>query len=271
MHTIMIVTDMDGTLLTMDQKISEENRAAIKRFQDAGGMFTLATGRMEASVRPFIENLRLNTPMILYNGAKIYCPTTQTALYEQGMQLPRHVWQCYLDLLQEDVGMLLYQQGKVYTPRANTIVTEHEKKDSVICGAIEHASLNEAITKLLIISDNPERLKQFERATVASGLPLDFVYSEANYLEILPRGVSKGAALEKLVGLYPFPIYTIAVGDNLNDVTMIQTADKGVAVANAHPELKKIADEITVHHEQHAIAKIIDDLLEQIEKTERSS
>lgn len=269
----MIVTDMDGTLLTGDQKVSKENQAAIQQFKERGGLFTLATGRMEASVRPYIEQLRLNTPIILYNGAKIYCPVTQTYLYEHGVMLPPNLWLSYLSLLHEDVGFFLYQAGKVYTPSVNAIVAEHVKKDSVSCDSWEQARLDEEITKLLIISNDPNRLKQLERITVDSGVPLDFVYSEVNYLEVLPKGVSKGAALQKLVGLFPDSVYTVAVGDNLNDISMIQFADKGVVVANAHPDLKKVADEITVHHEQHAIAKIVQDLLdgEREEKEKLSS
>ena len=88
-----------------------------------------------------------------------------------------------------------------------------------------------------------------------------FIRSERTLYEILPRGIHKGTALEKLCPLVGIdPRRTIAVGDYNNDIGMLRTAGVGVAVDNASPEAKAAADYITVGHEQHAIAAIISDL-----------
>lgn len=90
----------------------------------------------------------------------------------------------------------------------------------------------------------------------------ELVYSESTYLEILPRNVSKGNALARLLDyIGAADHYTIAVGDNLNDLTMIQSVHKGIAVGNAHPELKQAASEVTVNHEMNALSKVIYQLL----------
>ncbi len=69
---IMLVTDMDGTLLDGKSRISEGNRRAIKRFIAGGGLFTVATGRMFKAVEPYLPALPMNVPAIVYNGAAIY-------------------------------------------------------------------------------------------------------------------------------------------------------------------------------------------------------
>ena len=89
----------------------------------------------------------------------------------------------------------------------------------------------------------------------------DFIRSEKTLYEILPKGVSKGALLQKLAELLQIDTKrTIAVGDYNNDISMIRTAGIGYAVANAVPEAKAVADRITVGNNDHAIAAIIREL-----------
>ena len=89
----------------------------------------------------------------------------------------------------------------------------------------------------------------------------DFIRSDPEYYEILPKGVSKGDLLMKLADLLGVDRKrTIAVGDNDNDASMIKAAGVGYAVANGSKAAKDAADIITVSNEEDAIAKIIDDL-----------
>ena len=69
---LMLVCDMDGTLLNSKLEVSDENVRAIEYFVDNGGVFTIATGRMELGVRKYLRILPVNAPVILYNGALIY-------------------------------------------------------------------------------------------------------------------------------------------------------------------------------------------------------
>ena len=89
----------------------------------------------------------------------------------------------------------------------------------------------------------------------------DFIRSELRLYEILPKGSSKGGLLCKMAELLDIDIAkTIAVGDYYNDISMIKNAGLGFAVENAVADAKDAADYITVNNNQHAIAKIIDEL-----------
>ena len=89
----------------------------------------------------------------------------------------------------------------------------------------------------------------------------DFIRSERTLFEILPRGIGKGVAIAKLseyLGIDPHK--TIAIGDYNNDISMFRSAALGIAVANACAEAKDAADAVTVSNEEHAIARVINDL-----------
>lgn len=264
LKNILFVSDLDGTLLTSSQTISPENVEAIRRFEAQGGLFTLATGRTEQAVAKFIEQLNITTPLILYNGAKIYCPVTKQVLYENKFDIPIAFWNYLISQLSENLALLVYRNSNVYSPHRSEILERHESKDGVVSLDLTEDMLHQPITKLLLIADHPEDLKMIEEQVLAIGLEAELVYSEHNYLEILPPHTSKGNTLRILLQLLPHKdLYTIAVGDQLNDLTIIQQADDGYAVENAHPTLKIHANNTTVHHEDHAIADIIEKLMKQ--------
>ena len=78
----LIASDMDGTLLNDEGKISERNAAAIRKAVDAGVIFTIATGRMYCSIEPYAEKLGLDVPLIAYNGAYVKGSLSKEVLYD---------------------------------------------------------------------------------------------------------------------------------------------------------------------------------------------
>lgn len=264
LNKILLVTDLDGTLLDRQQQISIENETAIRRFKEQGGLFTLATGRMEAAVLPIIHKLGIDLPVILYNGAKIYCPLTDTVLYEKRLTIPPALWSVLMESLSDEITLLVYQNGQVFAPLRNALLEKHERKDGVQCLPFEDRILSEPVTKVMIINSNLDKAKRLEQAVLDDGVPCEMVYSESNYLEILPQHATKGTALKELIRILQVDeLYTVAVGDNLNDLTMIIEADRGYAVENANSQLTQVADAVTVHHESHAIAAIIAEFSEK--------
>jgi Cof subfamily protein (haloacid dehalogenase superfamily) len=256
MKGYLFITDLDGTLLNSKQEISMVNKNAIKEFQENGGLFTIATGRMEKAVETFVKELNINIPMILYNGAKVVCPLSGETLMEKHLDTPIEVIQKVNELAKNEVGVLFYQDKEVFTTTKNKYIYEYEEKEKVTVEINEDVFLK-PITKVLLIGEC-EKLKSLETTIHNWNVPVDLIYSEATYLEILPLGSSKGEAVRFLKKhLNHSTMYTICIGDNLNDLSMLHEADRGIAVENAHPELKEIADHVTVHHEQHSLANVL--------------
>lgn len=265
----LIITDLDGTLLNNKGEISKKNEEWIRRFKATGGLFTFATGRMEASIHPYIEKLDINIPVIVYNGAMVYCPTTKKALFEKQLYVSPEMWEQLLDNNLEK-GVFIYKDGKPFVLERNSIVDYFEAKEGITCerGELEEF-VNTPVTKVLVImkeqsrhEDLPE-LKDLETRLVEGKFECDTVFSESNYLEILPKECSKGAALNKLVEyLNVSDLEVLALGDNLNDIPLLKTADVGIAVQNARDGLKEVADKIVKQtNDEDAIAFVIKDVL----------
>lgn len=257
----LTVSDLDGTLINSNQEISQKNIEAISGYIEEGGLFAVATGRTELNALPFIGNVPINCPCILYNGAMIYD-------FEK-----KQVVQCtYLDstelmetlkyILQEfkDVCLQIFTEGRIF------IVSSEDTIDPVVTNEkqpFELASLEEIPREKwikILINYSNETLKIIEQIlhTRVKAEIFDSVFSTSIYLEILPYGVSKGSALARLMEIMKVKREKVAaIGDYCNDIEMIQTAGLGVATANAHPLVKDAADIVTVSNDEDAIDYLI--------------
>lgn len=263
MNYKLIVSDLDGTLLNSAGKVSEATKELIRAYQRKGGVFTIATGRMEDAVTPYLDHLELEGPVILYNGSKIIDLNKNHVLYEAFLDYDTA--KAALKLLRNyDWDVLLYQDRKIYIKGMTPGIEKHVQKEGVAChevGDLFHF-LKSAPTKILIVGNNgkfklfADELQQLLKSKV------NFTQSEETYLEILPQGVSKGAALKKLAeGLRISMDEVIAIGDHLNDVSMIRAAGLGIAMENAHPELKDNASYITVSNDAEGVKSVIHKVL----------
>lgn len=256
-----IVSDVDGTLLDTHQQISPYIQQRIRTFTERGGYFTLATGRSLMSVQPFIELLHLTNPLILYNGAKIYDPLQACFLEEQFVSKSHVQWifNHYYSIRQPfDLDLLVFHQEQIYctriTPRIQCWIDKEQVEVQVITlMGLEHIA--EQITKMMLLGE-PESLTLFQQQIEF----LNTVKSEHDILEILPFGINKGTALQQLITMTGSqPDEVLAVGDHLNDVEMIKLAGHGVAMQNAHSDLKQVANWITVKtNNEEALVEIID-------------
>lgn len=260
----LLVTDIDGTLVDSHQEVPEANVKAIRRLVAAGGLYTFATGRNEQSVRPYAEALGVNAPAILYNGAKVVDLSHNKTLFEHC--LSREAARFVLRLVSSfDVHPTLHLGGHVYVQRANQVVRDHMAKNGIpwievgdLARFLERAPHREKPTKILLIG--ADYVLEGLRRVIQAGLPtLSVMKSEPTYLEVLPPGISKGAALLVLCEHLGLDLQeVVAMGDGPNDMTLIEAAGLGVAVANAAPELKERADFISRSNEECGVAEVIE-------------
>lgn len=258
----LLVCDMDGTLLNSQNEISEENIKALQRYVKAGGMFTLATGRMEGALEPFLDRLPINAPAILCNGTVLYDfskrQTIRSIYLKEGMQsIVRDLMDTF-----KNIGVLIYTPGEIYCTR-QSVETE-------VCRRNEFSSYTycclddvpEPWYKVLL-GDKTECLKEVngyitEKYLLKEELDIKTVTSSPIYLEIMPEVVSKGNALEELITILDLDRTNVyAVGDNMNDVELIQKAGTGFAVDNALDELKEVADICVGSNDDHAVAQVV--------------
>lgn len=264
-ENIILLSDMDGTLLNSDSKVSEKNREAIRHFIAGGGHFGIATGRGHVNALKFLENIEINTPSILYNGSVLYDYSTGQII-EMSL-LPNLLLVDYIrNCLSEFENVLVH----VYSPDMNFIVSPQHLADA---GELSwhkpntFCRIDDIIEKpwiKILLNGTPEDLAGLDNKLKEYGLEdaINKVFSSETYLELLPQLVSKGSMLVRLrehVG----PDYKIyAVGDYNNDVEMLVAADIGIATQNALQNVKDAADMVTVSNDENAIAHIIYHLIE---------
>jgi Cof subfamily protein (haloacid dehalogenase superfamily) len=258
----LLVSDIDGTLLRGDHTIGLATIEAIVHFQAEGGRFTLATGRMPSSLGQFLDRIQLNAPAICYNGAAIYDYHSGQTMWQRNLATGAGEVVDHVERHFPNTGIEVYQGSGIHFCKINDQIREHVKIEGFTITESDWRQIPEPWTKALFVQPaaDTEILKSQLLAS-RFALKYQFVRSSSEYFELLPQGASKGQALLELCRLIGQDIrHTIAVGDNDNDVEMLKTAGLGVAVDNASPSVKDQADHITVHHEEDAIHRIIQDL-----------
>ncbi|MDK2808462.1 MAG: hypothetical protein PWP24_1197 [Clostridiales bacterium] len=257
---MVLFSDMDGTLLNNQSKVSEKNKEAIVSFVREGGHFGIATGRGPMNAWPYVQDLPINLPCIFYNGGAIYDYGTKRYLkicelpkqkleplfaccYEQFPQVMLQIYEADLCYIVSDPSDAKEEILKMHTPYRFCQVTD---------------ILDRPWIKLLLHAEKTI-LFEVENALKRLGLGdvVDWVFSSDIYLEILPKHASKGSLLAEIRRMRNKEERYYSVGDYNNDFAMLSQADVGIAVSNAVPVLKEAADVITVSNEEDAIADII--------------
>jgi len=256
----LVVLDVDGTLLTPDGEISAAVRRALRRVADRGVLIGIATGRKYDSALPYARAAGAQAPMILYNGGRVVTREEGRVLYRQ--DLPVRFARRALDMLDGyDIQCNLYVDDGLYVREITPRLRESMEKDGVraeVAGDLK-ALLDRDPAKLLLIGPG-EELEAF-RTDYLRGLasPPSLVRSEPTYLEILPPGVSKGAALQRVCGLLGIPLASVAaVGDSYNDVEMLDAAGLGIAMGNSPAEVRRRADAVTASNREDGVARALE-------------
>ncbi len=262
----LIVSDFDGTLVNGDGTITAENKRAIAEYRRAGGQFVLSTGRLPMGILPRAKELDLKGKISCCQGAIIVDIEKEEFLLSGGLSLENTVIACKQ---METLGLHIhaYDDWTFYSNMDDEPLRVYEELVKTKAIRVLDEPLSEflrrkniAAHKLLAMVEPTaaDRVLNELRAAKLDGCE---VTRSAKYLvEIISNEYSKGTAVEFLASYYGVPLEkTVAVGDQLNDVSMVQRAGVGIAVQNADEALKAVADFVTENtNEQSAIAEIIE-------------
>lgn len=261
----LIVADLDGTLLNGKVELSERTIDAIGRYQAAGGLFTYATGRSEESAKVYADKAGIRIPGISFNGGKIVGPADGAVIYETFLDAEDSK-KAYVALrrLNKDVVVYFEDSRHVaeYTPVIDKYLERIRRGVHIIRDINSVIVEGKPLKKLLVIDPEQEGELILNAVRPIFGDKFNSVKSDPEFYEFLPPGTSKGAALKILAAYLGIGLAeTIAAGDHLNDVSMIEAAGCGVAVANAVPEARAAADYITASNDEDGVALVIDKVM----------
>lgn len=262
---VTVLTDLDGTLLPATKQIPAEDIAVIRAFQEAGGRFTIATGRTLEAALPYLELVQPNAPAILYNGAMIYDHSAQTVVQTRALppQAAEYLTQI-LRLEELDIGAEILCADGTYVIQLNDTEAHHIS----VCGVTPHYTTPDAMQpdgwlKILFALEEKQVDRLIDLVAQRDFPGVTFVRSERIFLEMLPVGVSKGETLAaKKTVFTPNGGILIGAGDYHNDLELLAASDFGICPSNAQPVVKDAAAHILPDScNDHAIARFLERLL----------
>lgn len=266
----LLVLDLDGTIVGEDNCITPAVKAAIQQVRERGIKVAIATGRMYRSALRFHQELGLTLPLLSYQGAWIQDPHT-------GHQ-HRH-WpidpQRALELLdyfeQADLrphlSIHFYLNDQLYVQEMRPDTDQYAKRTLIEPILVEDlrevvAAVKVAPTKVLAVSENPQVIEALLH-TLQKRYRRDELYltrSAPIYFEAANPQVNKGVAVqylaEELLGLTREQV--VAIGDNYNDLEMLQYAGVGIAMGNAPLDVQRQADWVAPSVEEDGVVAAIE-------------
>lgn len=256
----LIAIDVDATLLDSEHQLSDENKKWIKFVTAQGATIALASGRPLHGLFDVYKQLELPTGnhyLVGFNGAQIAQAHEHKLIFEQthpialSKTILRH-------LEQFDVSVILSKDNELYVQNPNAYMLDVEASTNIMdIVVVDNLAdyLNYRPNKILI-SGEPAKIREF-RAQIEEPFRdiVDFVPSSPHFLEIIVKDCNKGTSLAKLAEILDIDQSDVmAIGDNYNDVTMLEYAGVGVAMANANPDIQAIADFVTLNNDESGVA-----------------
>jgi Cof subfamily protein (haloacid dehalogenase superfamily) len=241
--------------------------AAVRAARDSGLRILVATGRMFRSVRPYVEQLGLDDPVICYQGAVVADPRTGRFLRHE--PIPVELAKETIAALQaEGFHVNCYVDDELYVERVTPEAESYARFQSLPVHPVGDlvAWLARPPTKLVAVGE-PKALDALEERMKARFAGRLYISKSLPYfLEFASPEVTKGSGLAFLAEHLGFgPEETVAFGDGENDVELLEWAGYAVAVANAHERVLAVADFVCPSVEEEGVAQVIEAFLDSRE------
>ncbi len=259
----LLVSDVDGTLVTNDKRLTPGAQAAARAVEQAGIAFTVISSRPAFGMRMLVEPLRLKAPIAAFNGGLIVPPDRLDPI--EGHPLPAAVARRAIEFLAasgvaiwldtETEWLVLDRSGAYVDHEIRTIQTMPTVTDRLDRpGVIDHAY------KIVGVSTDFELLARCERELAAElGTSATVARSQLYYLDVTHPLANKGHAVERLSQLLDIPASAIAaIGDGRNDMAMFAVSGLAIAMGNAAKEVQEAADFVSASNEEDGFAVAVE-------------
>jgi len=248
-----VVMDLDGTLVDDDDVISEETVTLIKKLRNMGVEFTIATGRLLSAITHHADKLGIKIPLITLDGTMINRYPGEPSIFEA--YLPIKYVKRAINLADKFLlNVALCHDSAIYYTEENSVLPKVLNKFGATFKEVSSYEnyLNETL-EVVICGDSKERVKY---VTNKMSFPYTFgvrnsfyksrQYGGTYYLELRKMGISKADGMKLLQKHLKIKMKeTAVIGDWYNDKSLFETDAVKIAVANAVPEIKKMADFVT--------------------------
>ncbi len=262
---ILLMSDLDGTLLNRNKQIPARNLEAIRRFQQGGGLFSIATGRCPRSAEQVAQHAEVNCPGVTLNGAAVYDFATQRIVSSRMLPLSYKEMVASVHKAFPDIGIQAYIGSDITMVVSSEVVEKLLVIENLPCRKTDLLHLPDDVNKILFGAPHARlrELQAFLQNDHLSGMY--GMFTEICYFEILPSHTNKGVgvrAVAEYCGIQPENV--VAVGDYYNDIDMLKAVANPVVAGNAPDDVKIFARHVTGDCDHGVIADTIDYIEQQL-------
>lgn len=270
----IVALDLDGTLLDSEKRLSEANRAALERAAGKGVLIVPTTGRFFGMMPPAVRDLPFVRYAITINGAQVYDRETDTAIVKDEIPLEMALgvmelldrYDVIYDCYRQNWGWMtaaLQDKAADYATNEHYLrmVREFRKPVPELKAHLKATAEDGDVQKVMLFATNRERstaidcLRKLSDEIVARFPDIKVTASTWNNIELNIKSAHKGNALKRFAEHLGFGLENcMAFGDGMNDFTMVEQAGVGIAMANAEPEVKRVAKWIAPSNDEDGVA-----------------
>lgn len=270
----VIIMDVDGTLTNSQKIVTPKTKEALLKVQEKGVILILASGRPTSGLRDLAKELEMdkhNGLLVCYNGSKVVDCQTEEVLFNQALTVEEA--KAVLEHMKkfDRVRPMIDKDDYMYVTNVydNYIqfngkpfnVMEYESRGGKfkLCEVDDLAEFVDFPLNKILTTSDPEYLQaHYQEMEAPFKDTLSCMFTGPFYFEFTAQGIDKAKALDTVLKSMGYKQEEMmAFGDGHNDASMIQYAGIGIAMANAVDDLKAIADDVTLSHDEDGIAAAI--------------
>lgn len=256
----LILIDSDGTLRHTDGTISKKAITVIQKLKEKGHIVAICTARPRYHALKISEKVGIDDFIISSNGTEIYNNLNHEIIWSDYIN-PDNCRKIYENCKQQNIRLIFVMEDKEYATKLT-----RNNKQVLLNDSNFNKVINGNVKQIMVIDSCKERIKTLkEQLNSKEGLNIidsSDEFGDEIWFSIVSGNSSKGIALEKLANYLKIPKKnTIAIGNDINDISMLKKSGTSVAVENAIPEALNCAKIITLSNDLDGVAVFLETLL----------
>jgi Cof subfamily protein (haloacid dehalogenase superfamily) len=255
-----VISDLDGTLLNSKHTVSDYTKEVVRNLSEKGIKFFIATGRHYLDIVHLRGKMNLDTFFITSNGARVHDSEGRVILkHNIDKKTAAEILSLEVD---ESIFVNIYKDDKWFISKENEMLKDFHSESDFFYNLIDFSNMGDCEPmKIFYLCEEEELLISLHnRLEENFGDRVNITFSTPNCLEIMKKGVSKGATITEIMDIEGISLEAaIAFGDGLNDYEMLKLVGKGLIMGNAHTKLKEALpeNEVIGSNDEHSVAEYI--------------
>ena len=263
MRIRLVVSDVDGTLVDKEKRLTDATIAAVGRLRDAGVGFTIISARPRSGLMPLLERLDLDAPVGAFNGGIVFRRSGEVIEHHRiDPAVARGIW---AEVGDAEVDRWVFADDRWYasTDRGPHVPHERIASDQAPVVTGDFDDLLTRADKITFVSDDEPLLRTLhDRVRARFGDRATVVQSQTYYLDVTAPEANKGVGITELAAAFDVPLAeTAAIGDQANDLAMLEKAGLAIAMGNAPDAVKAKAHEVSRANDADGVAWAIDTII----------